>query len=386
VGQADAAAPGLLTQLLESRGLVVIEVAAANGSQDAGAHRPPTRSSGRALLDATRAIAGLLGAGLPLARALMAAASANENSVSDRLRLVRDRVSRGERLATALAAHPEVFPPLYVGVVRAGERGGDLPGTFTRLAAQLEREDELRSKLLSAAIYPMLLAVVGVAAVFLLLLFVLPRFAGILQGAGAHLPNSTRLLLSASQTARHYWPTFLIPPAAAVVGAFWVKTSEQGAHAWASVLMAIPGIGTLRRDILAARFARMASVLLGGGAPVLSALDDTAASLWDSLAHAEVSRVRARIREGATMHRALEDSELFPPLLAQLVALGEETGRLEEFLRKAAELFEQRTERATSRLVALAEPVMIIVLGVVVGSVALSILQAIYGVNAESFR
>jgi type II secretory pathway component PulF len=130
----------------------------------------------------------------------------------------------------------------------------------------------------------------------------------------------------------------------------------------------------------------MASVLLGGGAPVLSALDDTAASLWDSLAHAEVSRVRARIREGATMHRALEDSELFPPLLAQLVALGEETGRLEEFLRKAAELFEQRTERATSRLVALAEPVMIIVLGVVVGSVALSILQAIYGVNAESFR
>jgi type II secretory pathway component PulF len=175
-------------------------------------------------------------------------------------------------------------------------------------------------------------------------------------------------------------------PAAAIVGSFWVNTSEQGARSWASVLIAIPGIGALRRDILAARFARMTSVLLGGGAPVLSALDDAAASLADPLAQVEVSRVRARIREGATMHRALEDSELFPPLLAQLVALGEETGRLGEFLRKAAELFEQRTERATARLVALAEPVMIMVLGIVVGSVALSILQAIYGVNADSFR
>ena len=129
----------------------------------------------------------------------------------------------------------------------------------------------------------------------------------------------------------------------------------------------------------------MMSVLLGGGAPVIGALDDVAASLADPLAQDDVVRVRARVREGIAVHSALADSTIFPPLLAQLAALGEETGRLEEFLRKAAELFEQRAERLTSRVVALAEPVMIIALGIIVGAVALSLLQAIYGVNAGSF-
>jgi type II secretory pathway component PulF len=127
-------------------------------------------------------------------------------------------------------------------------------------------------------------------------------------------------------------------------------------------------------------------VLMAGGAPVISALDDTALSLADPVARDVVLASRARIREGIPIHRAIADTAFFPPLLPQLIALGEETGRLEEFLRKAADLFEQRTARATTRLVALAEPVMIIVLGVVVGSVALSLLQAIYGVNAGSFR
>jgi type II secretory pathway component PulF len=260
-----------------------------------------------------------------------------------------------------------------------------LAGAFTRLATQLEREDELRSKLLSAAIYPALLAVVGSTAVLVLLLFVLPRFAGVLEGSGAHLPHSTQLLLTASAGAKHNWFLFFIPPIGFAAAATWVQTSREGARAWATTLFSLPMIGTLRRDQLAGQFARMMSVLLVGGAPVLSALDDAAASLSDPLIHDDVVRLRARVREGVAIHAALADSTVFPPLLAQLAALGEETGQLEEFLRKAAELFEQRTERLTSRLVALAEPVMIIALGIIVGAVALSLLQAIYGVNAGSF-
>jgi type II secretory pathway component PulF len=305
--------------------------------------------------------------------------------MSDQLSTVRDHVARGEPLATALAAHSETFPPLYIGLVRAGERSGDLAGAFTRLATQLEREDELRSKLLSAAIYPALLAVVGTTAVLVLLLFVLPRFAGVLEGSGAHLPRSTQLLLTASAGAKHNWFLCFIPPIGLAAAATWVQTSSEGARAWATTLYSLPMIGTLRRDQTAGQFARMMSVLLVGGAPVLSALDDAAASLADPLVQDDVGRVRARVREGVAVHTALADSTIFPPLLAQLAGLGEETGRLEEFLRKAAELFEQRTERLTSRLVALAEPVMIIVLGIIVGAVALSLLQAIYGVNAGSF-
>ncbi len=385
-GTRDAASPAALTQLLEAQGLVVVDVAAGSPARAAAARTTLGRTSRAAVVDVTRALAGLLSAGLPLSRALTAAASVSRGPVADRLTAVRERVARGDNLATALAAHPDLFSPLYVGLVRAGERSGDLDGTFTRLAAQLEREDELRSTLVSAAIYPVLLAIVGTAAVLILLLFVLPRFAGVLQGAGARLPRSTEALLAFSALAQRYWFLCLVPPFAVVAAIGWVRTSAAGARAWASMLLRAPLVRELRRDLLAARFARMTSVLLAGGAPVLSALDDAAASMPDPLARDDILRLRARVREGASMQRAVGDSPVFTPLLAQLVALGEETGRLEEFMRKAAELFEQRGERAIARLVALAEPAMIIVLGVVVGSVALSLLQAIYGVNAGSFR
>ncbi len=384
-GQADAPTAGALALVLEERGLVVVDVAAASGAEPSSAGTGYRRSHRTSLIEVTRALAGLLSAGLPLSRALTAAASTSRSPMREHVSTVRDRVARGEPLATVLATHADIFPPLYVGLVRAGERSGDLAGAFTRLAAQLEREDELRSKLLSAAIYPALLAVVGTTAVLVLLLFVLPRFAGVLEGSGARLPRSTQALLTASAVAKHNWFLFLLPPIGLAAAATWVQTSREGARTWAATLISLPMIGALRRDQTAGQFARIMSVLLMGGAPVLSALDDAAASLSDPLAQDDVVRVRARVREGLAIHVALADSPIFPPLLSQLAALGEETGKLEEFLRKAAELFEQRTERLTSRLVALAEPAMIIMLGVIVGAVALSLLQAIYGVNAGSF-
>ena len=142
----------------------------------------------------------------------------------------------------------------------------------------------------------------------------------------------------------------------------------------------------MRKDALAARFARLVGTLHGGGAPLLSALDDATESLGDPIAREEASRIRARVREGGSLHQAIEEGTLFPPLLSQLVAVGEESGRLEEFLLKAADIFEGRTDRAVQRLMSLLEPAMIVVFGAVVALVALSLLQAIYGVNAGSFR
>jgi type II secretory pathway component PulF len=383
-GELEAPTPAIASQMLEARGLIVLDVGAARASGSSVVR--VARPARGAIVDVTRALAGLLSAGLPLARALAAAESTSVGPVAARLASVRERVSRGDTLATALAAHPDLFSPLYVGLVRAGERAGDLAGTFERLADQLERDAELRAKLVSAAIYPALLAVVGLSAVLLLLLFVLPRFAGVLAGAGAALPRSTTLLLSAATLAQRYWFLLLLPVIAVAAGAAWVGTTAGGARAWSATLLATPVVRAMRRELIAARFARMMSVLLAGGAPALSALDDTAMSLADPLARDAVLDARARVREGGALHRAIAGTAFFPPLLAQLIALGEETGRLEDFLRKAADLFEQRTSRATTRLVALAEPLMIIALGVVVGSVALSLLQAIYGINAGSFR
>ncbi len=270
--------------------------------------------------------------------------------------------------------------------MRAGERSGDLDSAFGRLAIQLERDEQLRGRVLSAAIYPMLLAAAGTSAILVLVFYVLPQFVGLLQGSGAELPRSTAALLWISSTMRRFWPVLLAIPAIGAMLVTWVRTTPAGKRAWSQFLLAVPLISTLRQYALAARFARLVGVLLGGGAPLLTALDDTIESLDDPLARDDATRIRARVREGVALRAAVADSPLYPPLLAQLIGVGEDAGELRAFLLKAAEIFEERTERATQRLATLAEPAMIMIFGVIVAFVALSLLQAIYGINANSFK
>jgi general secretion pathway protein F len=382
----EAAATGLaLSQELETRGLLVLEL-------EPAAPESPQLKTGfglsrrRDVLEVTRALAALLPAGLPLARALDASSNLAQGEVAGALESVRTKVVRGQPLAAALAEHPRLFSPLYVGLVRAGERSGDLAGAFRRLAAQLERDEALRAKLLSASLYPLLLASAGGVAVLILLFFVLPRFVELLQGTGATLPASTAALLGLSTAFRHYWFVVALVPVAATLLLIWSRITDEGRRALSGLLLRLPLVGTLRRQALAARLARLVAVLLGGGAPLVSALDDSLECLDDPLARDEVVRIRTRVREGAALRSALADGALFPPVLTQLVAVGEESGRLQEFVLKAADILEERTERAVQRLVALAEPAMIVTFGGIVGFVALSLLQAIYSVNAGSFR
>jgi general secretion pathway protein F len=295
-------------------------------------------------------------------------------------------VERGDTLSTALADHPALFSPLYVGLVRAGERSGDIDQAFARLADQLDRDEQLRGKVLSAAIYPMLLAVAGSVAVTVLLFFVLPRFVTLLEGSGAALPRSTATLLALSALLHRFWPVLLILPFAVAAFAAWVNTTADGKRAWSQALLTMPGVSTLRRYALAGRFARLTGVLLGGGAPLLTALDDTIESIGDPVARDDAVRIRTRVREGSSLRAAVGDSTLFPPMLSQLIGVGEDAGQLRIFLMKAADIFEERTERATQRLATFAEPAMIVIFGVIVAFVALSLLQAIYGINANSFK
>ncbi len=383
-GQAQAVSTGALTRTLEERGLLVLDVAE---SSDAEASRGGFRfGRRREVLEVTRAMAALLPVGMPLAQALNAASGVASGDVRAALQEVRGRVERGETLSAALAHHRNLFPPIYVGLVRAGEKSGDIDSSFARLADQLERDEQLRGKVLSAAIYPILLAVAGTTAVTVLLFFVLPRFVTLLEGSGAQLPKSTSTLLAISSAMHRAWPLlFLIPLFIAAFGA-WVTNTDEGRRVWSAVMLALPGVRTLRRYALAGRFARLAGVLLGGGAPLLTALDDTIDSLGDPTARDDAMRIRTRVREGSSLRAAVAESTLFPPMLAQLIGVGEDAGQLKVFLMKAADIFEERTERATQRLATLAEPAMIVIFGAIVAFVALSLLQAIYGINANSFK
>lgn len=383
-GVEHAASAGALSRALEDRGLLVLEVADAPAEAATG-HKFKFGTR-REVLEVTRALAALLPAGMPLAQALNAATGVASGDVKIALGEVRARVERGESLSTALATYPRLFTPMYVGVVRAGEKSGDLDSAFARLAAQLERDELLRGRVLSAAIYPILLGAAGTIAIAVLLFFVLPRFVDLLEGTGAQLPTSTRLLLGASSLLQQYWFVLILAPAVIALFLAWVRQSPDGRLFGARALLALPLVSTLRRYALAARFSRLVGVLLGGGAPLLTALDDTVESLGDPVARADVERIRTAVREGSSLKAAVSAGGLFPPLLSQLIGVGEESGRLREFLIKSAEIFEERTERATQRLATLAEPVMIVIFGAVVATIALSLLQAIYGINATTFR
>jgi type II secretory pathway component PulF len=383
-GQAQAISSNALTRTLEQRGLLVLEVA--ESSEAAAAKGGVRFGRRREVLEVTRAMAALLPVGMPLAQALNAASGVASGGVRAALQEVRARVERGDTLSSALAEHRQLFSPLYVGLVRAGERSGDIDAAFARLATQLERDEQLRGKVLSAAIYPILLATAGSVAVTVLLFFVLPRFVTLLEGSGAKLPRSTATLLAFSAALHRAWPVLLLIPLLIAAFAAWVSNSDEGRRVWSRTMLALPGVSTLRRYALAGRFARLVGVLLGGGAPLLNALDDTIESIGDPVARDDAVRIRTSVREGVSLRGAVADSKLFPPLLAQLIGVGEDAGQLQVFLMKAADIFEERTERATQRLATLAEPAMIVVFGVIVAFVALSLLQAIYGINANSFK
>jgi general secretion pathway protein F len=384
-GQAQAVSSGALARTLEERGLLVLDVAESSEATRGGT-RGFRLGRRREILEVTRALAALLPVGMPLAHALNAASGVASGDVRTALQEVRARVERGDPLSVALAEHGSLFSPLYVGLVRAGEKSGDLDAAFQRLADQLERDEHLRGKILSAAIYPIMLATAGSVAVTVLLFFVLPRFVTLLEGSGARLPKSTSTLLAFSAALHRAWPVLLLIPFFVAAFATWARGSDNGRRVWSTILLALPGISTLRRYALAGRFARLVGVLLGGGAPLLTALDDTIESIGDPNARDDVVRIRTRVREGSSLRAAIAESTLFPPMLAQLVGVGEDAGQLRTFLMKSADIFEERTERATSRLATLAEPAMIIMFGAIVAFVALSLLQAIYGINANSFK
>jgi type II secretory pathway component PulF len=380
-GRLTGATAAAVTRDLESRGLLALDVEEAAGAIESAGWGIGRR---RGVMEFTRAVAALLPAGMPLARALAAGVSASPASLRAPLEMVRAKVERGDELAAALAEHPRLFSPLYVGMVRAGERSGALDSAFERLAAHLERDDELRSKLVSMSIYPILLATVGLGAVMILMLLVLPRFADLLQSSGAALPATTAMIIGGATAVRESWRILLIIPPLLIVLLTWLRTTETGRRISSTMLVSVPIVGTWRRQALAAGFARMVGELLSGGAPLLTALADARDCMSDPVARDETERIRTRVREGSALNAAISERSLFPPMLPQLVALGEEAGRLAEFMLKSADMLERRTERAVERMVALAEPAMIVLFGGLVALVALALLQAIYGVNAGS--
>lgn len=335
-----------------------------------------------ALGEVTRELAIMLSAGQDLDRALRFVV---DNTRSARARIilgaVRDKVRAGSSLATALAAEPRSFSKLYVGLVRAGEAGGALPATLERLATLLERERSLAAGLRAALVYPALLVAAAVGSVVLLLEYVLPQFVPIFEDAGVKMPAATRALMMLGSALGTAGPWLLIGVLAAglilrrlLAQPFYREKADR-------LLLHLPVIGPLLRETLAARMTRTLGSLLQNGVPLIAALGITAEALANLAAAAAVEEAAAAAKSGAGLAGPLAQSGLFPARTIHLLQLGEEAAQLSAMALKAADIHDEEARLKMQRIVALAVPIITIVMGLVVAGIVSSLLTAVLSLN-----
>ena len=376
-----ASRPGVLAELRRQQLLPVAvdEAAAASGAA------PAARLSRRAAVALwTRTAATLLGAGVPLDRVLaFTAAQAGHDGLAEALRDIRRSVQRGASFAEALGHHPRYFDPLFAAMVSAGEASGALEIVFERLADHLEEAAELRSQVRAALLYPALMAVVACVGTVVLLGFVIPRFAVILTDIGGSLPASTRLLLAASHVLTAGWWVWLSTIGITAYVAHRALKEPATRRQWHGARLGWPWVGDLERKYAAAGFAHTLGLLLKSGVPALPALKIARNATANLALQEGIDRAAAAVAEGSALAPALAGT--LPPLALQMLAAGEESGRLEDLCLRVAATYDGEVRRAVRAAVSLLEPALILIFGAIVGFVALAMLQAIYGINIRTF-
>ena len=373
-GSIEAPTDAAVVDELQGRGLTVIAVESAGprtlGVDLGGLRR--VRSRDLALM--TRQLATMVSAGLTLLRALMVLEKQTDSpALNDTIARVRRDVEAGRSLSSALSQHPKTFSPLYVSMVHAGEVGGFLEAALLRVADQLDSEEALRAKVRSALVYPATVISFALIVMFALVAFIVPVFARIFAEQHAQLPALTRITVGLSDLLRGYPWAPAVAVGAAVVGFRRWKESDQGRKQWDRLRLRFPfRIGALVHKIALARWSRTFSALVGAGVPLLDAIDVTGRTAGNWILERAMGAVSESVRSGGTIGAALSRDKTFPPLVCQMVTVGEETGALEDTLARTADFYEMQVDASVKALTSILEPVMIIIVGGIVAFVVIS--------------
>jgi type IV pilus assembly protein PilC len=342
----------------------------------------PGRSiSTRDVVIFTRQFATMINSGLPLVQSLTILAAQTQNPrLKDVTRSVVFDVEAGNTLADALAKHPKAFPQLYVNMVAAGEAGGILDTILLRLAAFLEKNDKLIRKVKSAMIYPAVIFTVAIGAIAILLIFVIPVFRTMFDSVHMELPLPTRIVIGLSDFLRSFWWAVV---GAIAVGGFLFKRfydTPIGRRRIDGLLLAMPVLGDVLRKSAVSRFTRTLGTLVSSGVSILDGLEITAKTAGNTVIHDAIMAARTSIAGGDTIAAPLDKSGVFPPMVISMIAVGEQTGGLDEMLSKIADFYDDEVDVAVSGLLSLLEPIMILFLGVIVGGMIVAMYLPIFGV------
>ncbi len=327
----------------------------------------------------TRQLATMIDAGLPLVQSLDILSMQQENKTfKEVIKNIKESVEGGSTFAGALGKHPKTFDDLYVNLVVAGEEGGILDNVLNRLAIYIEKAESLKKKIKSALVYPATIVCVAVIVVVVLMIFVIPVFADMFRSMGQTLPLPTLIVLAMSNMMKKYFLLFIV---ALVVLIFLFKryyATEKGKLAIDNLTLKLPVFGPLFRKVAVARFSRTLSTLITSGVPILDGLTITSRTAGNKLIEYAIIKARTSISEGETIAEPLARSEIFPPMVTQMIAVGESTGSLDSMLSKIADFYEEEVDVAVATLTSLLEPLLMVFLGVTVGGVVIAMYMPIF--------
>ncbi len=328
----------------------------------------------------TRQFATMINSGLPLVQSLNILAQQTENQkLKETTRSVVYDVEAGNTLADAFGKHPTVFPALYVNMVAAGEAGGILDTILLRLATFLEKNDKLIRKVKSAMIYPAVILTVALGAIVILLVFVIPVFQDMFASVAMELPLPTRIVIGLSDFLQSFWWAIIIVVTALGFGLKQFYATTQGRRRIDGFLLAFPVLGDVLRKSAVSRFTRTLGTLISSGVSILDGLEITAKTAGNAVIQDAIMASRSSIAGGDTIAAPLEKSGVFPPMVISMIAVGEQTGGLDEMLSKIADFYDDEVDVAVGGLLSLMEPVMILFLGVIVGGMIIAMYLPIFG-------
>lgn len=330
----------------------------------------------------TRQLATLLGAGIPLINALSSLLEQTTNPALKKvLAQIKDAVNEGNTLTTALARHPKLFSNIYINMVRAGEASGSLDIVLEKLADFGEKQQTLQSRLKAALVYPVFMAVIGSAILFILITYIVPNITKVFADMERTLPLPTRILISLSDFLRGYWWLVLLILVAAFYSLRFFVRSARGRQLWDLFKLKMPIIGNVNQKIILARFGSTLASLLGSSVPLVTSMQIVQSIVNNALIAEVIEEAIEQIRKGKSMAKALGASPWFPPIFVQMISVGEQSGNLEPMLVKVSDAYEREVDMAIMGMTSLIEPIMIAAMGAAVGFVVLSILLPIFEMN-----
>ncbi len=382
-GKVEAASRQQAVAALIGRELFVISVTAL-GQQDGpltGLLRNKVKFDD--LVNFTRQLSTMINAGLPLATALSILEEQSKSEMNKLTSNLLKDIEGGLSFSEALAKYPDTFSRIYIQLVKAGEVGGVLDTVLDRLAITMEKEKDFRAKTKGAMVYPIIIVLAMVAVAIVMMVAVIPKLTEMYADFGADLPTATRILMSVSDFfVNSWWAVVLIALVSAVALRWWKKT-PQGDKAVDGFFLRLPILGVLKQKIVLTDFSRTLSLLLGAGVSLLEALDIVASAIDSSVYREQLQEANQRVEKGVTLSDAIAQYPNFPSILYQMIAVGEETGKLDEILTKIAEYFEKESEYAVKNLTTAIEPLIMIVLGIGVGFIVVAIIMPIYSLTSQ---